>query len=644
MSLPTPVLDDRRFQDIVDEAKRLIPRYCPEWTDHNVSDPGVALIELFAWMTDMLLYRLNQVPDVLYTKFLDLMGIRLFPGAAARTELTFWLSAPQPEPVTVPADTQVGTIRTEYDESVGFLTDAPLTIVQPSLVSCLTGTATGQYEDHWDDLRAPGGRVTCFPTVLPGDAVYFGFAEPLARNTVRLDFAATIEGIGVDPLRPPWAWEVWSGDAWLPARILADDTRGLNVDGALVLLLPPRHEPLTLGPVRACWLRCRMLSPVGDQPPYQSSPTVLSLHATGLGGTVEAHHGQLLPGEVLGRSDGTAGQRYQVRRTPVLSRRSGETVQVTTSAGAEPWTEVDTFTASGPDDKHYTWDGATGEIRFGPQVRYPDGTTRQHGAVPPHGAEISVTRYRRGGGTVGNVGAGTLTVLKSSIPFIARVENLDTATGGVDPETVDNAKRRGPLTILTGQRAVTAGDFERLTLEATPDVARARCLPPAQPDAPARLLVVPRVQVPAEELTLDHLELTDDLVAALSDYLDQRRTLTTRIEIDRPAYRGVTAVAAIRAEPGASPEVVREEALSALYRAIDPLVGGEEGRGWPYGRGLNVGAIFALLAGVDGVANVEEVLLFRADPRTGERGEPRQQVRLPDDSLFVSYNHQVRVL
>ena len=90
MSLPTPTLDDRRFQDIVDEAKRRIPRHCPEWTDHNVSDPGIALVELFAWMTEMLLYRVNQVPDRLYAKFLELMGITLYSAAPARTrELSF---------------------------------------------------------------------------------------------------------------------------------------------------------------------------------------------------------------------------------------------------------------------------------------------------------------------------------------------------------------------------------------------------------------------------------------------------------------------------------------------------------------------------------------------------------------------------
>ena len=77
MPLQTPSLDDRHFQDIVDQAKRLIPHYCREWTDHNVSDPGVTLIELFAWMTDMLLYRVNLVPDKNYIKFLELIGVQL---------------------------------------------------------------------------------------------------------------------------------------------------------------------------------------------------------------------------------------------------------------------------------------------------------------------------------------------------------------------------------------------------------------------------------------------------------------------------------------------------------------------------------------------------------------------------------------
>src|SRR3982750_1846603 len=109
MALPPPNLDDRRFQDLVDEAKLLVQRNCPEWTDHNVSDPGVTLIEAFAHMTDQLLYRLNRVPEKSYLAFLDLIGVTLFPPVPARADVTFWLSAPQPGTVVLPENTEIAT-------------------------------------------------------------------------------------------------------------------------------------------------------------------------------------------------------------------------------------------------------------------------------------------------------------------------------------------------------------------------------------------------------------------------------------------------------------------------------------------------------------------------------------------------------
>src|SRR3954447_5883456 len=99
MSLAAPNLDDRTFQELVDEAKLRLAGRCPEWTDHNVSDPGVMLVELVAAMVDQLLFRLNQVPDRLYVKFLDLIGVKPFAARPATVEVTFWLSAPQPGPV-----------------------------------------------------------------------------------------------------------------------------------------------------------------------------------------------------------------------------------------------------------------------------------------------------------------------------------------------------------------------------------------------------------------------------------------------------------------------------------------------------------------------------------------------------------------
>ena len=62
MPIPPPKLDDRKYDDIVREARALIPQYCPEWTNLGDADPGITLVQLFAWMTEMIIYRLNRVP------------------------------------------------------------------------------------------------------------------------------------------------------------------------------------------------------------------------------------------------------------------------------------------------------------------------------------------------------------------------------------------------------------------------------------------------------------------------------------------------------------------------------------------------------------------------------------------------------
>ena len=114
MALPIPNLDDLRFQsDLVDEARKRIIQYCPEWTEYNISDPGITMIELFAWMTEMMVYRLNRVPEKNYLKFLEMLGFQMEPAKTAEADITFWLSALLPlgendnTTVVVPAGTEV---------------------------------------------------------------------------------------------------------------------------------------------------------------------------------------------------------------------------------------------------------------------------------------------------------------------------------------------------------------------------------------------------------------------------------------------------------------------------------------------------------------------------------------------------------
>jgi predicted phage baseplate assembly protein len=649
VALLPPNLDDRTFQDIVDEAKRLIPRYCPEWTNHNLSDPGIALIELFAWMSEMIMFRLNQVPDRLYTKFLELVGIEPFGPSVARAELTFWLSTVLDTPVVVPAGTEVATASVlSGAEQVLFSTVDDLVVSPPELIAAKTAQAERAelFTDVWDELRYESGRAVCFTSepLTPGDAFYLGFEKSLAGNAIRLQVAASIEGIGVYPADPPLQWETWSGQAWINVPVESDTTGGLNQNGNIILMMPTSQQPLSLSGTRAYWLRARLAEPRSGQPTYQASPKIRSLRADSLGGTVQAEHAARFGPERIGRSDGTPGQSFAVSRPPVLARRAAERVQVVTSEGSVNWEEVNDFTDSAAGSHHYVWDDATGVITFGPSVRYANGHVRQHGAIPPDSADIVVTSYRHGGGASGNVPAESLTVLRTSLAFIDRVINRSAAAGGVDAESVKEAKVRGPLTLRTGQRAVTARDFERLTLESSAEVARARCLPPAVPAGPVRLLVVPQVRTSAEVQQLDDFALPDVLVDRISNHLDERRTIGTAVEVGTPYYQGVSVAALVHALPGRPATLVRQRALDMLYGYINPLVGWSDGNGWPFDSDLNAATLAQLLEAIEGVERVHDVLLFEYDLRTRSRhGVGREVIQLDRQSLFLSAAHQVVV-
>ena len=161
MALPSPNLDDRRFQQFVDDAKRYIQQRAPEWTDHNVSDPGVTLVETVAHMADQIVYRLNRVPEKNHLAFLDLVGITLFPPSAARTDVTFWLSAPQDESIAVPVGTEVATMRTDNEEAVVFATERELNLVSCELRHLLTQHKGRPAVERTHDLTEDDKDLLC---------------------------------------------------------------------------------------------------------------------------------------------------------------------------------------------------------------------------------------------------------------------------------------------------------------------------------------------------------------------------------------------------------------------------------------------------------------------------------------------------
>lgn len=652
MPLPVPNLDDRRFQDILDEMRCSIPRYCPEWTDHNLSDPGITLLELFAWLAEMLLYRLNRVPDKNYVKFLDLIGVCLEPARPATADLLFRLTAPQPDDVVIARGTAVGTLRTETQESITFSTDRDLAIRVPRLAHVLACREGKRFHDYALALRNPRQGLGVFGDhPAEDDGLYLGFANDLNAHVLAVTLHCRIEGIGVDPTDPPLAWEAWEPreGRWVPLEVEHDGTGGLNRDGVVIVRLPYGAGPATVDGKAAFWVRCRVLAPRPGQAGYSESPRISFVGVESLGGMVSASHAFKVLGEALGTSDGTPGQTFHLQTTPVLPRQEDEVVEVEGDNGKfEPWKEVSDFAASGRDDPHVVIDDVTGTVELGPRIRTPSGQELQYGRVPPAGRRLRMSSYRSGGGIEGNVGAHTLTVLKSSIPFIESVTNPLPAVGGTESEDVEHAKWRAPQVLRRRERAVTAADFEDLARQASPAVGRARCLPvaPENGQAPGvvRLQLVPAITRADGPLGLDELVLSARVRHEVQEFLDERRLLTCELALEAPAYAHVAVTARLRARPRASRERVAADALAALYRFVHPTLGGPDGKGWPFGRTLFVAEVLSLLQHVEGVDAVEDASLQPVSLEHGAQGQPATRVSPPDGGLLCSAQHTVEVV
>ena len=658
MRLPEIQLDDRRFQDLVNEARLKISRACPEWTEHNVSDPGITLIELFAWMTEMTIYRLNRVPDKLHVALLELLGIRLDGPSAAVTSLRFRLAEAASDPVPIPGgETEVGTPRTANEESIVFQVDEDFEIpaARPAAYALQRGGQVKSIGVADGEARPSGADQLPFaspPAV--GDALYLGFEEPIGRLIIEVDVdASQARGAGVNPDDPPLRWEASQGDGkWLEAMVLEDLTGGFNYgSGTVQLELPPRSAIQPLAGHRLHWLRCRIDDRTrhgGAATTYTQAPEIYSITAAPVGARLPATHAARIQNEILGVSDGTPGQIFPLRHRPVLKPLAGETLEVQDPESGDwaRWELADDFVGSTEFDRHFALDSVSGEVELGPAIRETDGGWTQYGAVPPKGAVLRFTRYRYGGGRAGNVTAGTLTVLKSTIPGVDTVTNPDAAVGGVDPEPLAHARQRASMEIRSRYRAVTAEDFEFLAGEASPRVARAVCIPPREGGA-VPLHIVPRIYPADRLLAYDELLPDEALMTEVAEYLDERRLIGTTVQLLPCRFRGLSVVVNLQASPLADTARVEEDVSHALYTYLNPLVGGHAagpGGGWPFGRALNQGELYGIVHAIDGVEFVKILRIYETDLQTGEQSPKPAgtHIVLESDELMASGQHIVK--
>lgn len=670
MPLPTPILDDRTWDELRDELVRRIPVYNPEWTDHNASDPGITLLELFAYLGENLLFRFNQIPEATRLAFLRLLDVRLRPAVPAAGMVAMRTRMPAGELVPVAAEAIAGELPFETAQetfvlpleavvAVKRLAGEPETSEEVEFAAAARD-AVGPLEpaERWAYYRTetllppddPNAEPLDAPHAVDG-AIWIAVlrtrqtdVRALDRRILNVGFVPLEEVASMDEVEgcrglrasepsPSVLWQVStarvsgrrSTPEYLRLEVAGDTTEGLTRAGVVRLQLPddvsrlgvPEEVEYELGGAGE-------LPPVLEDP-EQAEDVLFWLRATRIGdrrpfrpvvwaglNAAEVVQRRRAQPELLGTGTGQPYQSHALIHGQVLPESLALEVEEFPGEWRR-WVEVDTLDASPPDGRHYTLDAEAGVVRFG------NGTT---GLPPQPGHRIRARTYLHGGGAAGNVGAKSVNRLAAH-PGV-RVENPLPTRGGADAESLEAALDRVPGEVRRRDRAVTATDFAELAL-ATPGarVGRAETLPLFHP--PTRRAdaagVVTVVVWPTEDPRHPGAPMPDrSTLRRVCDHLDARRLITTELWVVPPTYRKISVAVGLHVRPGHGVEAVRRWAELVIRQYLAPLPPyGPDGGGWPLGRRVHGPELEAAVLQVEGVAYLEGDLRVAAWSEAGER-------------------------
>ncbi len=646
MALPVPNLDDKVFSELVEEARALIPRFAPEWTDHNLHDPGVTMIELFAWLTEMQLYRLNRVSNESRKRFLALVGVEPRSVRPSRVRLSFDYSGGK-KSLPVP---QGAKITPKGKEELVFETgrDFCLTL---SRIQLLQTRRNDEIIDHVQANDAPGVFFAPFGEDGSQNAFFeIGFDRSLDPDhftdlyfqLYETDLPPVGEH-GDEPADHDFsvelAWEYLSdAQTWRELTVLDDASLTLTRSGFIRFQNPRamwrRDDDLFL-------IRARIVArdPNGK---YDLPPRVEKIHLN----MIEARQVETTTFEVLGTASDRPGQKFGLRNSPVvLVKAANKDLDDANSLvietgnetdGWEDWACVEDFEKSGPGDAHFVMNPENGEIQFGNGL---------NGHIPLSGMKIRVRQYQASQGAAGNLPAGH----EWTTAFVNVVgANLEAAEGGEDFEKLEAAEKRARKSFNKRSRAITMKDFEDLALNAPGlRVARAAAIPNYHPAAPGTVSPASITVVAAPFTRTLSREQFDSAPPAPSEsflrrvrrHLAKHRVVTTDLHVVPPEYVQISVKCRVFPMPKTGTEQVRDRIKNRLNEFLHPTQGGPESKGWPFGRQVFLSEIYQVIDKVEGVDYVTELQILRGDQLTSG-----DAVEIPAIGLVYAGTHEIEVL
>jgi predicted phage baseplate assembly protein len=410
-------------------------------------------------------------------------------------------------------------------------------------------------------------------------------------------------------------WEYWNGAAWtsLPVNDYTDSFH----ESGFVEFDPPVNMSAKQELARELyWLRARFVS--GG---FESQPKILAIltnavyarnqtrHVNEIAGSgtgaplqsVSPAHGPLLPGVTLFVDEGSIPPGNEL--TAMGKEGVSEPYLIEGDRVWVRYTEKNNFYASGPGSRHFVVDYRARRILFGDGERGIN--------LPRRKFNIRIAEYYTGGGSDGNVAAGTLRILARSIPFIAACDNPFPAEGGADMEDVEALKSRAAGVFKSLHRAVTAEDFQWLSREASASVGRASCLKDLNRQGEIVIIIVP-VKSAADDLRRK-LVPSRELIRRVTAYLDERKLVGTRIRVQGPVYRAFrVSLSLLFRSDVLDDERLKKEIDASLRTAFHALIGGD-GAGWEFGRTVSVGVVFKQLERISGMFWIDHVRITDLD-------------------------------
>lgn len=660
MPLRTPVLDDRSYAQLRDELIARIPVYAPEWTDHHPSDPGITLLELFAFLGENLLFRFNQLPDATKMAFLDLLHIPLRSAVPATGQVRF--ETKNTDGVLIPATSRL------LAGEVPFQTGRELTAWPLSAIAAIRETTDAESLDRdtreylnrtVNAIKANDGPTSAYRTTLgaaaplqpggdvlnPANAIdgtiYVGLLSE--TETLPLKLAGGILTVGVVPHTQVKAVADWTNDDRCPGEGAAAPTPPIEWQICTTVPVAGAPDPATADPL---W---RKLDVVADTTAGLTRPGIIDLQFPD---SLADHLGIYEPPNLDAMG---AGDQPPMTEDPEMQRKLAAWLRVFDPNGGElpaiEWLDVNVasieqalsaraeFLGVGNGDADQTKRLVHGNVlgtveldveeigtgRWVPWTQVSDfrasdvddrhfvldheaGTVTagdgRRGRPWQIGERVRVTHYRYGGGTEGNVGPDAVT--KAPGVNGVKVTNPLPVRGGADAEPLPDAVARIPEEFRRHDRAVTISDFRELA-EATPGagVARAETLDLFNPVTPNISVpgAVSVVVFPASDRERPNAPLpTKSTLSTVCRYLDSRRLVTTELHVIPPTYRKIAISVGVSVKNGHGVESVRRWVELVLRQFLAPLPPyGPAGRGWPLGRRVFAPELEAAALQVDGV-------------------------------------------